>query len=69
MWSRNGREQVEKWMILDWVKGRIYKAPMRCTLLFLLHLRNVLPFHQNKMPKRHQMVMSVAFVMIGVMKL
>jgi hypothetical protein len=42
---------------------------MRCTLLSLLQRRNVLPFHQKRTPKRHQMVMSAALVMIGVMKL
>lgn len=46
-----------------------YNEPMRCTLLFLDQRRNVLPFHQNKIPKRHHRVISAAFVMIGSMKL
>jgi hypothetical protein len=42
---------------------------MRCTLLFLVQRRKVLPFHQNRMPKRHQRVTRAALVMMGVMKL
>ena len=48
---------------------RVYKDPIRCTLLFLLQRRNVLPFHQKRMPKRHHSRIKAAFVMMGGMKL
>lgn len=56
-------------MLLDVRDHGFYKARSICTLLFLLHLRKVLPFHQNKMPKRHHVVINAAFVMIGAMNL
>jgi hypothetical protein len=46
-----------------------YKAPCRWTLLFLLQRRNVLPFHQNSTPNKHQSVIRAALVMMGEMKL
>lgn len=36
-----------------------------CTLLLRLHLLNVLPFHQNRISKRHQRRIRQAFVMMG----
>jgi hypothetical protein len=60
---------VRRWMVLDVRDYVVYKARSICTLLFLLHLRKVLPFHQNKMPNRHHVVINAAFVMIGAMNL
>jgi len=48
---------------------RDYSEPWRCTLLFLLQRRNVLPFHQKRIPKRHHRRMSEALVMMGSMNL
>lgn len=39
------------------------------TLLFLLQRRNVLPFHQNSIPKRQKNRIKLALVMIGGMNL